>query len=92
MVTRILLWDGESFKDEVNLLILNASIDFVLPKNRFDEHFICSEFSGVFLLIHICMTTILQVLKFWFLHLVITFFVSLAPIIVMASGDYCVNV
>ena len=27
----------ESFKDEVNLLILNATIDFVLSINIFDE-------------------------------------------------------
>ena len=36
-VTRILLYGNESFKDEVNLLILNATIDFVLSTNRFDE-------------------------------------------------------
>ena len=43
------------------------------------------------------MATILQFLKFQFLRLVITFFVSLAPVIVMVPGDccfyvYCVNV
>ena len=37
VVTRILLYGNESFKDEVNLLILNATIDFVLSTNRFDE-------------------------------------------------------
>ena len=37
VVTRILLYGEESFKDEVNLLILNASIDFVLSTNRLDE-------------------------------------------------------
>ena len=37
VVTRILLYGGESFKDGVNLLILNATIDFVLSINRFDE-------------------------------------------------------
>ena len=37
VVTRILLYGDESFKDEVNLLILNAAIDFVLFTNRFDE-------------------------------------------------------
>ena len=36
-VTRILPYGDESFKDEVKLLILNATIDFVLPTNRFDE-------------------------------------------------------
>ena len=37
VVTRILLYGNDSFKDEVNLLILNATIDFVLSTNRFDE-------------------------------------------------------
>ena len=37
VVTRILLYGNESFKDEVNLLILNATIDFVLSTNRFNE-------------------------------------------------------
>ena len=37
VVTCILLYGNESFKDEVNLLILNAIIDFVLSTNRFDE-------------------------------------------------------
>ena len=37
VVTRILLYAKESFKDEVNLLILNATIDFVLSTNRFAE-------------------------------------------------------
>ena len=37
IVTRILLYGDEYFKDEVNLLILNATIDFVLSTNRFDE-------------------------------------------------------
>ena len=36
-MTRILLYGEESFKDEVNLLILNASIDFALSTNRLDE-------------------------------------------------------
>ena len=39
VVTLILLNGDQSFKDEVNLLILNATIDFVLPTNRFDEPF-----------------------------------------------------
>ena len=29
--------DDESFKDDVNLLILNATIDFVLSANKFNE-------------------------------------------------------
>ena len=33
----ILLYGDESFKDEVNLLILNATIDFVMSTNNFDE-------------------------------------------------------
>ena len=37
VVTCILLNGNESFKDEVNLLILNATIDFLLSTNRFDE-------------------------------------------------------
>ena len=37
VVTLILLCGNESFKDEVNLLILNATTDFVLSTNRFDE-------------------------------------------------------
>ena len=39
VVTRILLYGNESFKDDVKLLILNATIDFVLSTNRFDEPF-----------------------------------------------------
>ena len=37
VVTRILLYGEESFKDEVNLLILNVAIDFILSTNIFDE-------------------------------------------------------
>ena len=37
VVIRILLYAKESFKDEVNLLILNATIDFVLSTDRFAE-------------------------------------------------------
>ena len=37
VMTHILLYGDESFKDEVNLLILNATINFVLSTNRFDE-------------------------------------------------------
>ena len=42
IVTRILLDGDESFKNEVNLLILNTTIDSVFSSNRFDEIF--SEF------------------------------------------------
>ena len=37
VVTCILLYGNESFKNEVNLVILNETIDFVLSTNRFDE-------------------------------------------------------
>ena len=42
VVNSILLDGDESFKNEVNFLILNATIDFVFSSNRFDEIF--SEF------------------------------------------------
>ena len=64
-VTYILLNGNESFKDEVNLLTLNATIDFVLSTELMN-HFIFFEFTGVFLFL-------LQLLKFSFLRLVITF-------------------
>ena len=53
------------------------------------NHFTLSEFTGVFLFVHNYVATILQFLKFEFLHLVINFFVSLEPIIVMVPGDCC---
>ena len=61
------------------------------------NHFIFSEFMGVFSFTHDYMANILQFLKFYFVCLVITFSVSVAPIIVMVPGDccfyvYCVNV
>ena len=37
VVTCFLQYGGKPFKDELNLLILNAAIDFVLSTNRFDE-------------------------------------------------------
>ena len=37
VVTRILLYGDESFKNEVNLLALHAAINFVLSTSRFDE-------------------------------------------------------
>ena len=74
LVTRILLYGNETFKDDVNLLILNATVYFVSSTNRFDEHFIFSEFTGVFLFIHNYMATVLQFLKFLnFIPLIITF-------------------
>ena len=37
VMTLILLYGNKSIRGEVNLLILNATIDFVLYTNRFDE-------------------------------------------------------
>ena len=37
VVACVMLYGDESFKDEANLLILNATIDFVLSTNRLDE-------------------------------------------------------
>ena len=55
----------ESFKDEVNLLILNATIDFALSITYLMNHFIFSEFVSVFLFINNYMaTTILQFYNF----------------------------
>ena len=51
------------------------------------NHFIFFEFTGDFLFIHIFMGTTLQLLQFYFLHLAVIFFVSLAPIKVMVPGD-----
>ena len=87
VVTRILLYGHESFKDEINLLILKVTIDFVLSTNRFGEHFIFSEFRGIFPFIHDhvnCHFIIFEILTFTFSYY---FFVSLAPIIVMVPGD-----
>ena len=36
-MTRILLYGNEPFKDELNLLILNATIDFVLSAITFEQ-------------------------------------------------------
>ena len=45
------------------------------PQTDLMNHFIFSEFAGVFLFIHNYMATTLQFLKFYFLRLVITFFI-----------------
>ena len=37
VVAHILLYSDESFKDEVNLLIVNPTVHFVLSTNRFHE-------------------------------------------------------
>ena len=56
----ILLYGDESFKDEVNLLILNATIDYALSTNRFDDYFIFFEFAVVFPFICDYIATILR--------------------------------
>ena len=64
LVTRILLYGNESFKNEVNLLIVNISIGFALSANRFDEPLIFSGLMTIFLFVHNYMATTLQFLKF----------------------------
>ena len=63
-MTHILLNGNELFKDEVNLLILNATIDFFCLQTDVINHFILPEFTGVFLSIRNYMATTLQFLKF----------------------------
>ena len=63
VVTRILLYGNQSFKDEVNLLILNATIDFVLSTNRFDEPLYLLWIHGWFSFIHISMATTYTIVK-----------------------------
>ena len=65
VVTRILLYGNESFKDEVNLLLLNTTIDLVLQIDLM-KHFIFSEFTGVFSFFHDYMATLVQFSKFYF--------------------------
>ena len=64
VVTCILLYGNESFKDKVKLLVLNPTIDFVLATNRFDEPLYLLELIGDFLFFHIFMATTLQLSKF----------------------------
>ena len=93
----ILLYCDESFKDEVNLLILNVTACFVLPTNIFDEpHYLLWIFScfSFFSWLHGCNFTVLNILIFPFSYY---YFVSLASIIVMVPGccccyAYCANV
>ena len=47
VVTRILLYGDESCKDKVNLLILNATIDFLLSRNRFNKPLYLITFSTI---------------------------------------------
>ena len=62
VMTRILLYSNESFKDKVNLLNLNKTIDFVLSTNRF----VFSEFMGVFPFNYDYNFTIFSILIFTF--------------------------
>ena len=64
VVTCILLYGDKSFKDEVNWLILNATIYFVLSTNRLDEPFYLLWIHGAFLFIHDSMVAIVQFLNF----------------------------
>ena len=63
VVTRILLCGDKSSKDEVNLLILNATVNFFCLQIDL-MNFISSEFTGVFSFVHDYMVTILEILKF----------------------------
>ena len=47
-MTRMLLLGDESFNNEVNLYILNKTINFVCLQIDLINHFIFSEFSGFF--------------------------------------------
>ena len=64
VVTRILLYGDESFKDEVNFQILNQLLVLFCLQTDLMSHFIFSEFTGSFLFTHNYMATILQYLKF----------------------------
>ena len=64
VVTRILLYGNESFKDEVNLLILNATIDSFCLQTDLMNHFIFFEFTGDFLLFIFPWLQLIQLLKF----------------------------
>ena len=59
VMTCILLYGDESFKDEVILLILNTTIDFVLSTNRFGE-----PLYSVFTFGHNYIARILDLFKF----------------------------
>ena len=50
IVTRILPYGNESFVNEVNLILLNATIDFTLSTNRFDKPIY--HLTGAFPFIH----------------------------------------
>ena len=63
-MTHIVLHGDVSFKDEVNLVILNAINDSVSSKIDLMNHFIFSEFTGVFPFNHDYMAADLKFLKF----------------------------
>ena len=81
IVTRILLYGNVSFKDDIYLLILNATIDFCLYTNRFGEPLYplwiqgCFSFYSYF---HSYNFTIVNVLMFTFSYYF--FLYCLAPI------------
>ena len=93
VVSHILLYGDGTFKNEVNLLILNETIDFVLSTNRFDDPLYLFWIHGYFSIYFW-----LYGYNFQFLRLVSTsFFVYLTPIKVMELCDccfyvFCVNV
>ena len=66
-MSRILVYAGESIKDKVNLLIMNATIDFVVL-NRFDEplYLLNSRCSSFYPLLYGYNFTIFEVLIFTF--------------------------
>ena len=87
VVTCILLYGGESLKDEVNLLILNATIDFVLSASRFDEPFYLLWIHGCFSFYSWLYSYNFTILKISIFPFSFYIFISLSPIIVMVPGD-----
>ena len=100
VVTRILLYGDESFKDEVNFLIFNATIDFFffLSRNRFFmKHVIFSEFTGAFSFYSWLYGNNFILSKILIFTLSYYFFLHPWHPIVMLPGDccfyvYCLNV
>ena len=71
VMTRILLYREESFNDEVNLLILNATIDFVFVYEQIYlmSHFNFPEFTSVSLFIHNYMAPVLKFIFYVYLFI-----------------------
>ena len=95
-MTCIQLYGNESFKNEVNLLILNATTDFVLCTNIFHKPFYLLWIQGCFSFYSYYVATILQSFKILFFTFSYYFFISLATMIGMVPGDCyfyvcCVN-